>query len=177
MPRAKSRRAKLSNLRVAQMAAALWCVDAFCPRESTRRRNAARLQSLRESYEAAYKNGPKCTRQNGELQRIRRPGASAALAELAVCNGYAHPGNPTFSESPVCNDFRGPKGPNSLQTPLSASEIRCRTRNRKAGATGHGAPLAASDGVRRIPPNASRERMVSKEQGRVSGADSGNRDL
>lgn len=52
--RTKSRRAKLSNLRIAQMAAALWCADTSCSRESTRRRNAARLRSLRESYEAAY---------------------------------------------------------------------------------------------------------------------------
>lgn len=47
----KTRRAKLRNLRIAQMAAALWSVDAICGRESTRRRNAERLDDVRRFYE------------------------------------------------------------------------------------------------------------------------------
>ena len=51
MGRTKTRRAKLANLRMAQIAATLWCLNAFCTRESTSRRHAARLRLLRETYE------------------------------------------------------------------------------------------------------------------------------
>lgn len=47
----KTRRAKLRNLRIAQIAAALYAVNALCPRESTRERNAARLDCVRDFYE------------------------------------------------------------------------------------------------------------------------------
>ncbi len=53
VPRTKSRRAKLSNLRIAQMTAALYALNALCRREPTMRKNAARLSALRESYVAA----------------------------------------------------------------------------------------------------------------------------
>lgn len=53
IPRTKSRRAKLSNLRIAQMAAALYALNALCRREPAMRKNAARLNALREGYEAA----------------------------------------------------------------------------------------------------------------------------
>ena len=47
----KSRRAKLSNLRMAQLAATLWSLDEFCARPSTRRRHAARLAEVRKYAE------------------------------------------------------------------------------------------------------------------------------
>ncbi|MBQ9002442.1 MAG: Abi family protein [Eggerthellaceae bacterium] len=53
IPRTKSRRAKLSNLRIAQMAASLYALSALCKRGPTMRRNAERLAALRKSYEAA----------------------------------------------------------------------------------------------------------------------------
>ena len=49
--RTKARRAKLSNLRMAQIAASLYCLSAFCTRESTARRHHARLCQLRASYD------------------------------------------------------------------------------------------------------------------------------
>ena len=49
--RTKARRAKLSNLRMAQMAATLWCVGSLCTRASTVRRHAERLRQLRDAYE------------------------------------------------------------------------------------------------------------------------------
>lgn len=51
MPRTKARRAKLSNLRIAQMAATLYCLNALCTSESTKRRHATRLAEIREAYE------------------------------------------------------------------------------------------------------------------------------
>lgn len=36
---------------MAQMAAAVWCVNAFCTREATSKRHAERLRLLRETYE------------------------------------------------------------------------------------------------------------------------------
>lgn len=51
MGRTKARRAKLSNLRMAQIAATLWCVNSFCTRESTVRRHAERMRWLRDAYE------------------------------------------------------------------------------------------------------------------------------
>ena len=42
MKNTRTRRAKLKNLRVAQMAAALWSLDEFCARPSTRAREARR---------------------------------------------------------------------------------------------------------------------------------------
>ena len=51
MGRTKTRRAKLSNLRMAQIAASLFCLNAFCTRESTARRHHARLCQLRASYD------------------------------------------------------------------------------------------------------------------------------
>ncbi|WP_165047748.1 Abi family protein [Adlercreutzia sp. ZJ305] len=53
LPRTKSRRSKLSNLRIAQMAAALYSLNALCRREPAMRKNAERLNALRKNYEAA----------------------------------------------------------------------------------------------------------------------------
>ena len=50
--RTKSRRAKLANLRIAQMAATLYAANTLFTRESTKQRNAQRLALLRRSYEA-----------------------------------------------------------------------------------------------------------------------------
>lgn len=51
MTKTKSRRAKLRNLRVAQIAATLYSVREFCTRESTRERHAARLVEVRRYAE------------------------------------------------------------------------------------------------------------------------------
>ena len=51
MKNGKTRRAKLRNLRIAQIAAALYAVDALCPRESTRERDTGRLDGVRGFYE------------------------------------------------------------------------------------------------------------------------------
>ena len=51
MGKTKSRRAKLRNLRVAQIAATLYSVREFCTRESTRTRHAARLAEVRRYAE------------------------------------------------------------------------------------------------------------------------------
>ena len=48
----RSRRTKLRNLRVAQIAALLWSLSAFCTRDSTIERHAMRFARLRESFEA-----------------------------------------------------------------------------------------------------------------------------
>ena len=45
-------RTKLRNLRVAQIAALLWSLSAFCTRDSTIERHAMRFARLRESFEA-----------------------------------------------------------------------------------------------------------------------------
>lgn len=50
--RTKGRRAKLSNLRIAQMAATLYAASTLFTRESTVKRHAKRLAALRRSYEA-----------------------------------------------------------------------------------------------------------------------------
>jgi hypothetical protein len=49
----RSRRAKLRNLRVAQMAAVLWSLSTFCTRKSTIERHAGRFAQLRESFETS----------------------------------------------------------------------------------------------------------------------------
>ena len=49
--RTKSRRAKLANLRVAQMAATLYALDAICTGRDTVARHAGRLAALRARYE------------------------------------------------------------------------------------------------------------------------------
>jgi hypothetical protein len=51
MSRTKTRRTKLSNLRVAQMAATLFCLSTLCTSESAKRRHAARLASVRDAYQ------------------------------------------------------------------------------------------------------------------------------
>ena len=51
MPRTKARRAKLSNLRIAQMAATLYCLNALCTSESAMTRHAARFAEVRRAYE------------------------------------------------------------------------------------------------------------------------------
>ena len=51
MPRTKARRAKLSNLRIAQMAATLYCLNALCTSESAMARHAARFAEVRKAYE------------------------------------------------------------------------------------------------------------------------------
>ncbi len=51
LPRTKARRAKLSNLRIAQMAATLYCLNALCTSESAMARHAARLAEVRKAYE------------------------------------------------------------------------------------------------------------------------------
>ncbi len=48
----RSRRTKLRNLRVAQIAALLWSLSAFCTRDSTLERHAMRFARFRESFEA-----------------------------------------------------------------------------------------------------------------------------
>ena len=53
MGNTRTRRAKLGNLRVAQIAAALWALDRFCERESTRARHAARIDAVRKRVESA----------------------------------------------------------------------------------------------------------------------------
>lgn len=49
--RTKSRRAKLANLRVAQIAATLYASNALCTRPDTRMRHARLLKALRDRYE------------------------------------------------------------------------------------------------------------------------------
>lgn len=51
MRNSRTRRAKLKNLRVAQIAAALWSLDHFCKRPSTRKRHATKLAAVRASVE------------------------------------------------------------------------------------------------------------------------------
>ena len=53
MKNTKTRRAKLKNLRIAQMAATLWSLDEFCKRPSTRSRHSKRLQVIRTRVESA----------------------------------------------------------------------------------------------------------------------------
>ena len=53
MKNTRTRRAKLKNLRVAQMAAALWSLDEFCARPSTRARHAERLAAVRHRVQSA----------------------------------------------------------------------------------------------------------------------------
>ncbi len=50
MGRTKTRRAKLANLRIAQMAATLYSLNVFCVHGSTLARNAERLAALRIAY-------------------------------------------------------------------------------------------------------------------------------
>jgi hypothetical protein len=50
MSRTKTRRTKLSNLRIAQMAATLYCLSTPCASESAKGRHAARLASVRDAY-------------------------------------------------------------------------------------------------------------------------------
>lgn len=47
LPNSKSRRAKLGNLRVSQMASLLWCFSRYCARERTIQRNAERMRALK----------------------------------------------------------------------------------------------------------------------------------
>lgn len=49
----KSRKAKLKNLRVAQIAATLFASSEFCVRPSTKKRHAEEMQRVRQSIEAA----------------------------------------------------------------------------------------------------------------------------
>lgn len=49
----RTRRAKLRNLRVAQIAATLWSLDEFCARPSTLARDAARLEAVRARVQGA----------------------------------------------------------------------------------------------------------------------------
>ena len=53
MRNTKTRRAKLKNLRIAQIAAALWSLDEFCERSSTRIRHTKRLQEVRSRVGSA----------------------------------------------------------------------------------------------------------------------------
>lgn len=53
MANSKTRRSKLGNLRVMQMASALWALDRFCTSERARERNASRLEALRARFEAS----------------------------------------------------------------------------------------------------------------------------
>lgn len=53
MRRTKSRRAKLANLRIAQMAATLYMLGALPVTEGARTRNASRLSALRATYEGS----------------------------------------------------------------------------------------------------------------------------
>lgn len=50
MHNTKTRRAKLKNLRIAQIAATLYALDSICGRRSTRDRNAERLDEVRGFY-------------------------------------------------------------------------------------------------------------------------------
>lgn len=52
MPRTKARRAKLSNLRIAQIAATLYCLSALCTSESAMARHARRLAGVHAAYKA-----------------------------------------------------------------------------------------------------------------------------
>ncbi|MBQ9001064.1 MAG: Abi family protein [Eggerthellaceae bacterium] len=52
MPRTKTRRAKLGNVRIAQMAASMYCLNALCDSEHALARHASRLADLRSAYEA-----------------------------------------------------------------------------------------------------------------------------
>lgn len=54
MRNSRTRRAKLKNLRVAQIAAALWSLDHFCKRPSTRKRHATKLAAVRASAEGSH---------------------------------------------------------------------------------------------------------------------------
>ena len=54
MSRTNTRRTKLSNLRIAQMAATLYCLSTLCTSESAKRRHAARLASVRDAYRGAH---------------------------------------------------------------------------------------------------------------------------
>ncbi len=49
--RTKARRAKLSNLRISQMAAALYCLSSLCTSDSAMARHAARFAEVRNEYE------------------------------------------------------------------------------------------------------------------------------
>lgn len=48
----KNRRAKMKNLRIAQIASTLWALDRFCTRDSTKRRDAKLLAQLKADVEA-----------------------------------------------------------------------------------------------------------------------------
>lgn len=50
MRNTKTRRAKLRNLRIAQIAATLYALDSICDRRSTRERNAERFDGVRRFY-------------------------------------------------------------------------------------------------------------------------------
>lgn len=54
MKNSRTRRAKLKNLRVAQIAAALWALDHFCKLPSTRKRHATKLAAVRRSVEGSH---------------------------------------------------------------------------------------------------------------------------
>lgn len=54
MRNSRTRRSKLKNLRVAQIAAALWSLDHFCKRPSTRKRHATKLAAARASIEGSH---------------------------------------------------------------------------------------------------------------------------
>ena len=56
MKNSKTRRKNLGNLRVAQIAAVLYSVNAFCTRESTLQRNSARFQQLKSHIQASMPN-------------------------------------------------------------------------------------------------------------------------
>lgn len=51
MRNSRTRRAKLKNLRIAQISSALWALDHFCKRPSTLERHAIRLAAVRSSVE------------------------------------------------------------------------------------------------------------------------------
>ena len=48
----KNRRAKMKNLRIAQIVSTLWALDRFCTRDSTKRRDAKLLAQLKADVEA-----------------------------------------------------------------------------------------------------------------------------
>ena len=52
MKRSKARRSKMSNLRVAQIAAALYASSVFCTRPSTMERHGDEMQKARETLSA-----------------------------------------------------------------------------------------------------------------------------
>ena len=54
MRSSRTRRSKLKNLRVAQIAAALWSLDHFCKRPSTRKRHATKLAAVQASVEGSH---------------------------------------------------------------------------------------------------------------------------